>query len=53
MRQAARRALLFFVAGIRHRVWMTGNQPGQDNVLPRPALLPSVPLGEMIELLFY
>jgi hypothetical protein len=30
--------------GIQHRVWMTGNQPGQDQPLPRPALLPNVPL---------
>ena len=26
-------------AGIQHRVRMTGNQPGQDDLLPRPALL--------------
>ena len=31
-------------AGIQHRVRMTGNQPGQDDLLPRPALLPNVPL---------
>jgi hypothetical protein len=35
--------------GIQHRVWMTGNQPGQDQPLPRPALLSNVPLGSILE----
>ena len=39
-------------AGIQHRVWMTGNQPEQDLSLPRPALLPNVPLVYRIEHLF-
>ncbi len=26
-------------AGIQHRVRMTGNQPGHDDLLPRPALV--------------
>ena len=26
-------------AGIQHRVGMTGNQPGHDDLLPRPALV--------------
>jgi hypothetical protein len=32
---------------------MTGNQPGQDLSLPRPALLPNVPLNETIEHMFF
>jgi hypothetical protein len=32
---------------------MTGNQPGQYEALPRPALLPNVPLACTIEHLFY
>ena len=36
-------------AGILHRVWMTGNQPGHDDLLPRPASLPNVPLALTIE----
>ena len=26
----------FSSAGIQHRVWMTGNQPGYDDLLPGP-----------------
>ena len=33
-------------------MWVTGNQPEQNQVLPRPALLPNVPLGCILEHLF-
>ena len=39
-------------AGIQHRVWMTGYQPEQDQPLPRPALLPNVPLEDTLEQMF-
>ena len=38
--------------GIRHRVWMTGNQPGQIAPCPGPQL-PAVPLMLSIEHAFF
>ena len=40
-----RRSFQEEATGVPHRVWMTGNQPGQGPWLPRPAPMPDVPLA--------